>query len=470
MRTRLTTRLFMLVAMAPVMIFWSCNRKNDTAVEAKTPKNLVIIVSDALRRDELGCYGGNVTTPNIDRLAREGTLFENAYSTSPSTLPSSVAMLTGEYSNAIAFANTTRSRNDSASEDYLFMVPDVRVLLAEKIKEKGYATAASVENRVLLHSNVLQGFQLVDHRMVEELVDNVGSGPFYLLKWFMDPHGPYSPPEKYSGKFDVDWESLPRKQGFYTTAWAAELGRLLRNGKLTHAELDAVRALYRAEVEWMDERVGRILSRLEQSGALEHTIIVFTADHGEMLGKHNKIGHGKQFWETLVNVPLIFHGPGIPRGKRVDAVVSHISLVPTLEELLGMEADGINQGQSYAAVFRGEDIPSQEAFFDAAPNNFSTKWESTCALLLDGYKLVVNPGGKRGTMDLYHPVKSPDESLDLSALHPEQVSRLYRRIKELRSDNLRRRRVNLNLFPEDLDFSEELRKTRDTLRTLGYIQ
>ena len=134
--------------------------------QSDTQLNLVLIISDALRQDVLGCYGGGARTPNIDRIATDGVLFENAYSTSPWTGPSAVSIFTGSYATSYPCSALSWTRQ--------ILVPDAELLLAEALSERGYETALQNENVQASLHNCFQGFTALDQKeMAAELTDSI---------------------------------------------------------------------------------------------------------------------------------------------------------------------------------------------------------------------------------------------------------------------------------------------------------
>ena len=119
---------------------------------------------------------------------------------------------------------------------------------------------------------------------------------------------------------------------------------------MSHDEISYRKALYKAEVEYLDARVGYIIKALRQRRLLEKTFILFTSGHGECFGEESRVGHGHSFCETLVHIPLIITGPGIHAGLRVKTVVSIIDLIPTLKDLLEVKNADKMQGKSLSRV------------------------------------------------------------------------------------------------------------------------
>ena len=119
---------------------------------------------------------------------------------------------------------------------------------------------------------------------------------------------------------------------------------------MSEYEIEYVKNLYLAEVESIDERVGYILKALKHTNLMDNTYIIFTSDHGEFLGEEGYIGHGGSFYEETVHIPLIFFGPGIKPGIKLNAYVSHIDLIPTIKDLLGLKYRAKTEGKSYSEI------------------------------------------------------------------------------------------------------------------------
>ena len=344
---------------------------------ASDPPNLLVIVSDTLRADVLGCYGGPAVTPNICELAERGVLFERAYSAASRTLPSSVAMFTGKH--APGYARVPQGEGSDPDPHPYFYVPDDEHLLAERLRERGYDTRVDLENKVARQSNNLQGFLPLPEVSAEARyaaskrlgVDNVDAryqrmlgvasyllqpkrGPFFFLCWIRDPHASYKPPSHLLRQVRAPpGARLSGSVAHYSSLTAKALRA--RRDRLSPDEIELLRRLYVKEVESVDERVGILLSALDESDLRERTLVFFTSDHGEGFDEHGYILHGDAFYDEMVRVPLIAAGPGLARGLRVREPVAHVDLVPTLAELLGVETPEGVDGASYAALLRGND-------------------------------------------------------------------------------------------------------------------
>ncbi|MDY0296433.1 MAG: sulfatase [Acidobacteriota bacterium] len=499
---RITKPLLLIVpAMAlSGLLFWSCGGDTDGAVAAKTPRNLVIIVSDALRRDMLGCYGGEVKTPHIDRLAREGTLFENAYSTAPCTMPSAVSMLTGCYARTFTFdtRQVRRQDRDGTKRSYFFRVGDGIRLLAEALREKGFVTRAAVENGLVQQCNLLQGYRIITAEsplsetsrlrltnelgfverndayarqavMLDFLLTVPENQPFAALIWIYDPHGPYDPAPEFRCTIPINAADLPRPESFYTTAKQRELRNMLQAGELSPQEVLFLRRLYQAEIASMDERVGYVLKALEKNGRIDETLIVFASDHGESLGEHLHFGHALAVYQELIRVPLIFRGPGIPRGKKESTIVSHLDLSPTLRELMVENAPEQTQGTSYAGLFRGREISRRFLYFDWFSNALNKNWIGVDAALDMPFKLIAKRGQGKLDFTLHDLARDPGEELNLAQELNQEVKRIFARIYRLRKENQRLMHRHVRLLEGNIDTEKEIQEATKLLKSLGYL-
>lgn len=354
------------------------------------PTNLLIIVSDALRDDVPGCYGGPARTPNIDRLARTGTLFEKWYSTSPWTLPSSVVMFTGNFPTTYGRKEVARTIGQTGNKKktrMVYHVPDEETLLSEALLEKWYDLKMVLENSLPSQSNNLQGFEKLKLRkgtteerqhvgaitglpetafkhlftFLEYLLDRESGQPFGALVWILDPHDKYSPPKRLSEGIEVDEDRLSREKRLfplYSSRHLTELGLSFNEDDRRY-----LKDLYIAELESVNQRVGYILEALEHKGLLDGTLIVFTSDHGECFGEHGFFTHGHNYHEEVMRVPMIITGPGVPAGRRIPETCSHLGLMPTLKDLLGLSFTADFQGRSSAAADPGRTSGSGTAIF-----------------------------------------------------------------------------------------------------------
>jgi len=469
-----------LAAMAGLLLGLACERSPTGA------PNVLFLVADTLRPDSLECYGGETKTPNICGLARDGVLFERVYAAGPWTLPSAVALLTGTQPGVHQMPRKP-GRNPE------FYVGDEQKLFTESLRDAGFRVVVEAENRLLVNLNAAQGAEAVrcdaqssrdgpadddwryeSVRRVAHLLETLvgGEKPFFLLKWFLDPHSRYIPPEHLVPEPGPD---LPRPASFYRRLGLPQIptqrGKPLRDyaPRFTKAERRYLRRLYDAEIASVDERVGVLLDTLERLDVRDRTIVVFASDHGEAFGEHLErrkrrhpiYHHGVSYYDELVRVPLIFSGPGIRRGVRVAAPVSLLDVVPTLAELLGVPPPDDADGVSLAGVLRSDETPREprRLYLEGAEDKM---WSD--ALVEGRYKLVAHgPDG-----ELYDLAADPGEQLDLSQSSPDVKKRMMRKLRWARTRVARRRKaVSSVREPERADSIE---RTREHLRALGYVE
>jgi len=453
-----------------------------------TPKrnNVVMIVSDALRRDVLACYRGGAKTPNIDWLAENGVLFERAYSTSPSTIPSAVGLFTSNY--PISYTSKLIASWDVP------LVDENEVLLAEILRKKGYDVRMDVENPLALGRNNMQGFEEIkpfneltknEHMYIENitgitseedycrkmygvlnfLFNKPKDKHFFILKWFMDPHSPYNPPNKFKQEIKVDLSKLATRRQFYSNLLF--VGTPLIK-KWSNYDQSYLKKLYDKEIESVDERVGFILKALKHKDLLDNTYIVFTADHGELFGEHGEWSHGQNYYEELVHIPLIITGPGISQGKRIKRIVSLLDIMETLKDLLEVQCPNNSQGNSFKNLLVWNPIKS--FLFSVENNNFTyfananLKSKYQDALLENNYKLIFL---KDNTNELYDLTFDQDESNDISEKYPKLVNRMTKKIIEIREENRIRKKDRMG---KEGELKEKVDKELiEQLKSLGYI-
>jgi arylsulfatase A-like enzyme/Flp pilus assembly protein TadD len=283
------------------------------------PTNLLVVTIDTLRADRLGIYGAaNVSTPHIDRLAREGAWAPQSVVHAPLTRPSHASLFTGLYP-------AEHGIRDNISPPLPVDVP----VLASLFEREKFATAAFVASAVLdRQSGLARGFahygdrfdRNADRRSGDLVVADAtawlkGKNRFFAWVHLYDPHAPYEPPSPFKEQY---------------------AGRP-----------------YDGTVAWSDELVGRLIGALRDNNALENTLVVVTSDHGEALGDHGEDVHGYFVYEATLRVPLIVRGPGVQAGTRMGGVARTIDLYPTIVEMFGLTDSHKPSGKSLAAAIGG---------------------------------------------------------------------------------------------------------------------
>lgn len=463
--------------------------------------NVIVIVSDALRYDVLGCYGGDAYTPHIDWLAANGAIFDKAYSTASCTTPASISMFTGNYATSYGVVPLTMS-NEEKEKAFVFYTPNTKRLLSKSMKELGYTLKMSIENTSALCANNLQGFEELPKKFhlsenqIARIEKNIGirvihwnmnrflsskyeecygmlhfllqqktNDNFFLVKWFLDPHAPYNPPDKFKKKITLDPSKLAREKTYYTSRSAYKLD------EISDYELAYLKDLYKAEVESIDERVGYILEALKYQKIIENTYIIFTSDHGEMFGEHNRLNHGGIFYEKLVHIPLIMFGPKIKPGVRVRTYVSLLDLMPTLKDLLRIKYQDDMQGKSFGLALTGRNIKDRILYFDQTDIRIKpNEHRESHAIIMNGHKLIIHKRNDRISCSLYDLLNDPAESENIYFKKKKLSDKMSKEMLRIKKENEKRRGLESAKIKKESNFKEVSEDTIEELKALGYIK
>ncbi len=295
--------------------------------------NVILISVDTLRADHLGCYGYfRDTSPNIDRLAAESIVFERAYATMATTLPSHASMFTGRYPLEHGIlANLVHGGR-------LFGWKKDMLSFAQVAKDEGYTTAGFIGAAPLKSATGISlGF---DHwnepelreRIAEEMVDEVvpwledhARERLFLFVHFYDPHWKHKPPEPYRSLYESDDE---------LDAWLAERGiaeSAVRSQGVVVSNTRREVNRYCGEIAYTDAQLGVLFDELRRLDLWDDSIVILVSDHGEGLNQHDWASHGL-VWEEQLRVPMLIRLPG-GRGDlpaRFEPLVSLVDLFPTV--------------------------------------------------------------------------------------------------------------------------------------------
>ena len=357
--------------------------------------NILWICTDQQRYDTIHALGNeHIATPNIDRLVAEGTAFNHAFCQSPICTPSRASFLTGMYPSSV---HGSSNGNDYWSE----AAPLVTKLLVDEAEYDcglaGKLHLAGAHGRIEPRSN--DGYRVFhwshdsrdqwpeghayadwvrkEGHVLAELREDTASLPPELHQttwcadraidficekreypWLMsvnifDPHSPFDPPREYLERYDPGM--LPDPLWSDKDPLAHEmLGPVDGATSIDLDQAKEVLAAYYAMIELIDDNVGRMLQTLEESGQREDTLVIFTSDHGELVGDHQLVGKGCRFYESLVRVPLICSWPGqVREGVICDALVELVDIAPTLLELAGVPLPERMQGRSLWPLLTG---------------------------------------------------------------------------------------------------------------------
>ena len=389
--------------------------------------NVLLITLDTLRADHLGCYGADdARTPNIDALAEQSIVFDDATSQANTTGPSHTTMLTG----LIPLEHGARQNGVRISDR-------VRTL-PEMLSEEGYSTGAVVSGFTLKNRacglaprfdryddeliawtwmpEVCARLRLVkfairtaprrgarilrSDRPADETVDAAlawlgrrADEPWFLWVHCYDPHAPYEPPPPFDRMHDPEYAGDPYVDWY-------RMGTDARRALVDDPrELAHMRAMYKGEISFVDREVGRLLSWLESAGEDENTLVVLTSDHGEGLGEHGYyFDHGTYLYDTELRVPLIVRLPASLREPqslavfpmRLQGQMRLVDLTPTVLEMLGLETPpGMFGASSFSNGWGAVESRPSLAVADAQGDLSGYDLERhKLSVRMNGYKLI----------------------------------------------------------------------------------
>jgi len=429
--------------------------------------NILMISLDTLRPDHLTLYGyQRDTSPYMTEFARQGVVFDQAFSQSPKTATSHMTIFTGLYPSVHGIENLSEENRRLSDE-----IPTLAALLSQA----GYRTEAIVGGgNVSGELGFDRGFDVYsgssDAEDLFQQADGVlarlaeASEPFFVFLHTYEVHDPYVPnPEfarlyadpEYAGEIVSSKDELVELAGGqeywqqYNAYWS-------RVDPSSSADAQHLRDLYDAEIRFTDEVLAAFNQRLSEMGLLENTILVLLSDHGEEFFEHGSVLHNTLYQEVL-QVPLVFRLPaalGVQPGQRIQEIVRLIDIKPTLLEAVGVSAPDHLQGRSLLAVMRGEDKEPRPVFSERI------KDEKRFALQVGNWKYIRHSGGE----ELYDLSQDPREQIDVAAQNEPLLRELRHRTGQLIQWN--------EGLAQELQHGEAFeldQETRDQLEALGYL-
>ncbi len=364
-------------------------------MKARKRYNIVLCTSDQLRAFELGCYGSARTqTPNIDRLASEGMLFEHAVCNTPLCVPARSSLISGQFARTCTGTLNNIAHDPPQQQRVRLKSPT----LPERLKDAGYQTGTIGKWHVDPHPRIV-GYdhalfpQVLERHFDQYFYENDGSGfiapgyaadfelaaaakyiqacrgrPFFLHYNITPPHMPFADiPPQYLSMYNPSGSELRKN------VW--------KNGRIAHdpkwfevylynlhdpssfkaaaakpesLDLAVLTAWYQGSVSYVDDLVGRLVQMLREKGLWDDTIFVFLADHGDCLGSHHFFNKN-QFYEEAIRIPLLFRCPGLIRaGRNRSQVAQTVDLMPTLLGLIEQDIPATVQGRNLAPILAGE--------------------------------------------------------------------------------------------------------------------
>ncbi len=394
---------------------------------------VIMVTFDTTRADRIGCYGyEDAVTPNLDRLAEEGVLFEQAVAQAATTLPSHTTMFTGLY-----------PQDHGVRYNIVFSLSPEAVTLAEMMKAHGFATAAFPATRILHARHGLdQGFDVyvkpptiaadaIGHPfdiirpagegvdLALEWLDRHGEDKIFLWLHFYDPHAPYAPPFPYSDRF----RERP----------------------------------YDGEIAYADAQFGRLMERLRRDPRWGETLVVVAGDHGEGLHDHGERYHSYLLYESTQRVPLIFRAPGAGPA-RIEEPVVLADIMPTILDLVGIAPPPSLRGISLEPALTGGELPTRDLYFETLSGALNYGWAELKGIRYGEWKLIDS-----ATPELFDLAEDPNEQNNLAPAETERLEELRGALEEL-SPPLAGAELRAEVDEEVLD-----PETEAFLASLGYV-
>jgi len=467
---------------------------NDKSISYPSEKlNVLLIVADDLNCD-LGAYGNSIVkTPNIDRLAERGILFENAHNQYPLCGPSRASFLTGMYTNQTKITRNNMNLRNS--------IPDV-ITLGQRFRQQGYqsvrigkmfhydnpsAIGTSGNDDIYSWDQTINPYgrdKIEEHKintlsprryggtlswlaadgLDEEQTDGIGTNeaikklnqfalsqtPFFLAVGFFRPHTPFVAPKKYFDIYDRKKIEIPESSSEYLATLPEPAAKSIRAKKnqlnLEKERAQEIKEAYFATISFVDAQLGRILDYLDASGLDKNTIVVFTSDHGYHMGEH---GHWQKqtLFENSTRIPLIISNPNSEKkGVKSNSPVELIDLYPTLMDLTNINTPKHVVGKSLEPLmknvnnsFRGSALTRWRNGYSIKTKRYRlTKWGRNGEL---GYELYDHKYDKNELINLaknqdYNQVMDSlklviEQRITEASIKPEGLGRQFKNVKPM---------------------------------------
>ena len=403
-----------------------------------TKPNILLIAVDSLLADHMSCYGyPRLTSPHIDRFAREGTLFERTYCAHVPTTSAYASMLSGKDcfgTQVVALRHKGGLRKDIKTLPELLRkegYTSTCVGFSGNPSSRGFDSYLDYSGWGSLSEGRSPKAENLNQVAIPEL-DRLAGGdkPFLLFLRHMDPHAPYLPPAPYERMFYHGDECDPKNKSMQPVMsfkpFCDFFATWMPPG-ITDKEY--VIAQYDGAIAYMDACIQSIFNALSAHGILDETIVILNGDHGETLYDHECWFDHHGIYDNTLHVPLIIRYPGVvPAGRRVAGYNQHKDLVPTIFELAGLKKPRVTtfDGHSLMPMARGEVASLESEFYIT-----ECTWMRKHGWRTPQWKLIValEPDFHfKPKVELYNLVEDPDENENMADSHPDVVRMLKKRM------------------------------------------
>jgi arylsulfatase A-like enzyme len=497
----------------------------DPVVSRVEMPNIWLISVDTLRSDRLSSYGYEKNqTPNIDRLAVDGVIFENAFSPDHWTLPAHASLFT-------SLSPDVHGVNEWANDGFVAVIPEALETIADQLLKSGYTTVGTVDSDRLGYlgsmRNFDQGFNYYGHypivisphqhllfsrvtdwlrrplehehssRMISSILSWLGEkpkSPYFFFLHLYDVHAefdnkiqypryPYYPFQPCIDRLMPDWSSLgpPTLNGEQGEAYLLEVNKMSNAPPFSvdgvhykgpsEKELQLLSTLYDCGISLVDEQLGRLFDQLRKIGEYDNSIIILTSDHGEAFYEHKQLAHWT-LYDELLRVPLIIK-PAHARdfnARRLEPV-SLLDVAPTVFELVGANGFEIMEGVSLATLVSDQGSSTRGSeFYDRVLVSGSQDAHKHLSLHYQDHKIIRGLFESGRKLELYDVKNDRDESINLAGFERGLLANYTTMLDvETRSQEKLAVVVDEKVGPPDnrAEFTDLM---KDNLKALGYVE
>ncbi|MEW6358410.1 MAG: sulfatase [Planctomycetota bacterium] len=424
--------------------------------------NIIVIVADTLRQDYLGCYGNDwVRTPCLDAFAKRAAVFNRAYAGSFPTIPMRADLMTGRYvfhsygwapmppgETAIAEILRKDGYLTALFSDHLQLiapgmnyhkgfghvnwtrgqVPDVIVTDPIEVKlpckpekmRNPAGCAQYLKNKTIRRYERDEYVAVTMQNAADWLERNYRHDKMFMYIDTFQTHEPWLPPQWYSDIYDPGYEGEE-------VIWP----RYDWTDYLTEAELKHAVALYAGTVTLVDRWVGMFLQKVQDLGLMDDTAILFTADHGFLLGEQGRIGkhtvlkpkEGWPLYEEIARIPLLVWMPEIKERRDLDALVQPVDMMASMLDMAGVDIPGNLHGRSFLPVIRGNESSVRECAVSSGSITGDPSF--ICYSGITDGEWSYHCGGENGETQLYHLPSDPQQQKNVLGKNQAIAKRLH---------------------------------------------
>jgi arylsulfatase A-like enzyme len=414
----------------------------DSAFRSSGP-NVVVIVIDTLRADHLPFYGyPGDTAPFLSELAAGGAVFDQAYTTSSWTAPSTASLFTSLYPpqhGVIAGFKAIRDMKKIDPTITVNRIPEQLETLPELMRRAGYRTYGASDNFNVselmgftdgfdrFSMSEFEGAQVINEVLfgwAEEIRDDP---PYFVYAHYIDPHTPYEPRAPWLRQQDID----------------TPLARMVAN--------------YDSEIRFVDEKIRELF---EHFGWGAETLVIVVSDHGEEFEDHGNLGHGRTLYNEVLRIPFLVCGPGI-EPVRITDPVSLVDVVPTLRTIVGVEASFEEQGAVVSPVQERNPAAEGRPLFGHVRRVLSRGGNTRYSVVVDSWKLIRSTGDEEKS-ELFDLGVDPAENNNLLGIFPERAQLMQDLLDEYEESSTSYASTEVRTTIDDAE--------RERLRALGYVE